>query len=120
MKRMLRVNELIKRELGTLIEREIMPGFNGLITVTAVQTSPDLRNATVFVSIYGKKGQDEDALQLLRTNRVELQKKMAKNVRLKYTPVLYFKIDDKLEKADKIYQILDSLGLEKSKEDLER
>ncbi len=114
MKRMLRVNELIKREVGTIVERLISPDLDCLVTITEVQTSPDLRNASVGVSIYGNSDKKEEAMQLFRNRRVDVQRELGKNIRLKYIPVLRFRMDDKWEKADKIYQILDGLEIDEN------
>ena len=112
MKRLTRVNELLKREIGMIIERYIAPEVESLITVTQIKTSPDLRQAAVFVSVYGGSTNHEEILMLLKHHRVEIQKRLAKNVTLKYTPVLRFFIDDNNEKADRIYNILNKLNVE--------
>ena len=109
--RMLRVNELLRRELAVLCEREISPGFDGLVTITGVETSPDLRQATVFVSILGDEQHHQLALQLLTRKRKLLQREVARHVTLKYTPVLRFKIDRTAETADRVLAILDDLHL---------
>ena len=102
---------MIRRELGLLFEREISPQVDTLVTVTAVTTAPDLRSATVSVSVYGDDAQREDVLSLLRRNRVRLQKGLARGVTLKYTPVLRFKIDLRAEQADRVLSILSDLDI---------
>ena len=111
MKRMTRVNELLKREVGVIVEREIAYDLKSLITVTGVNTAPDLRHAIVHVSVYGDENQQQHALKLLRKKRVGIQNMLSKTVRIKYTPVLQFHLDDQLEKADRIYKILDNLSI---------
>ncbi len=110
MKRMLRVNELIKRELGDIFERQICPELDCLVTITGVNTSPDLHNATIYVSVYGADAESpKKVLRLLANRRVELQRALSAHVVLKYTPVLRFVLDDQLEKADRMFKILDDL-----------
>ena len=109
---MIRVNELLKREIGIFIERTISQNLNCLITVIEVNTSPDLRHASVYISVYGGKDQHQQALRSIREKRIDIQKALSKTVRLKYTPVLHFHLDDQFEKADKICKILDDLKLE--------
>ena len=112
MKRMPRVNELLKRELSTIIESKTCPQLDCLLTITDVKTSPDLHHATVYVSVYGSEQQKASALSLLLHQRADIQHLMSRNVRLKYTPVLHFRLDDLLEKADRIEKILGELGLD--------
>ena len=78
--RLVRVNELLKREISTILERRIVPLVSALITVTGVDTAPDLRQAIVFVSVYG--GDADEVLQLLRKQRGEIQREMWSNRRL--------------------------------------
>ena len=111
MKRMIRVNELLKREVGTVLERGIGRELDCLLTVTDVSTAPDLRNAIVFVSVYGSDEQKKNALNLLRRNRGDIQHQVCKAVTLKYTPKLSFRLDNQAAEADNIYHILDELGL---------
>lgn len=109
--RIARVNEVLKREIADLLERKsFKEGSSCLISVTEVSTSPDLRHATVFVSILG--GDDKtkrDALRFLLKNRYDLQKKIAKDIVLKYTPVLEFSIDKKIADGDRVLSIIREL-----------
>jgi ribosome-binding factor A len=111
MKRMVRVNELLKRELGNILERGIGRELDCLVTVTDVNTAPDLRNAIVYVSVYGSDEQKQNALNVLRSRRADIQHQVCKAVTLKYTPKLSFRIDNQAAEADNIYHILDELGL---------
>jgi ribosome-binding factor A len=112
MHRMLRVNELLKRELGLIFERKICAEVECLVTITAIKTSPDLHNAVVYVSVYGDDKQKQAVLKSLSKQRIEIQREVSKHVRLKYTPILKFKLDEHLAEADRIDKILDSLGLD--------
>ena len=97
--RMVRVNEVIKRELAELLERETWN--NLLVSVLEVSTAPDLRNAIVLISVFGGNENDrKKVLNHLHKIRPALQKKIAAKVILKYTPVLEFRIDDRTEAAD--------------------
>lgn len=112
MKRMLRVNELLKREIGQILERHFCPQINGLLTVTRVETAPDLRQAVVWVSIYGAamdEKEQQKIVQQLNQQRATIQRQIARNVVLKYTPRLDFRLDSNLDKVDRVWQLLDSL-----------
>ena len=105
--RLLRVNELVKRELSTIISRDI--AFDGaLVTVSQVDVTPDLKNAHVYISILGKK-ERVAAMAKLEENRTVLQTALAKSVVLKYTPHLLFHLDDSLERGARVFEILQQL-----------
>ena len=102
--RLLRVNELLKRELSTIITREIT--FDAvLVTVNQVDVTPDLKHAHVYVSVLGKENLAA-AMAKLEENRVVLQTALAKNVVLKYTPQLVFHFDDSIERGARVFEIL--------------
>jgi ribosome-binding factor A len=105
--RILRVNELLKRELSTIITREI--AFDGvLVTVNQVDVTPDLKHAHVYISILGKQGQAA-AMAKLDENRAVLQTALAKSVVLKYTPHLVFHLDDSIERGARVFEILQQI-----------
>ena len=89
MERMVRVNELLKREVCEVLERLICPNVNGLITVTKVKTAPNLRNATVMISIYGCSDEERKAnFNLVLKHRKDIQQEVMSRVSLKYSPKL--------------------------------
>jgi ribosome-binding factor A len=105
--RLLRVNELLKRELSTIITRE-MTFDDVLVTVNQVDVTPDLKHAHAYVSILGKEGQAA-AMAKLEENRVVLQTALAKSVVLKYTPHLIFHLDDTIERGARVFEILQQI-----------
>ena len=105
--RLLRVNELLKRELSNIITREIT--FDGvLVTLNQVDVTPDLKHAHAYVSVLGKDGQAA-AMEKLEENRVVLQTALAKSVVLKYTPHLIFHLDDSIERGARVFEILQQI-----------
>jgi ribosome-binding factor A len=78
----------------------------GFVTVTAVDTSPDLRQARVFVSVLGTAGERKRSLQALQSAHGYLQRKVADELRLKHTPTLDFAYDDTAENAARINELL--------------
>ncbi len=105
--RLLRVNEVVRRELSTIITRE-MTFDNVLVTVNQVDVTPDLRSAHVFVSVLGK-GSAKAVIAQLDDNRVLLQSELAKHVVLKYTPHLVFHLDESIERGARVFQILQEI-----------
>ncbi|HEY2615521.1 MAG TPA: 30S ribosome-binding factor RbfA [Chthoniobacterales bacterium] len=105
--RLLRVNELVKRELSRLITRDIT--FDGaLVTVNQVDVTPDLKHAHAYVSVLGKNAQTA-AMAKLAENRIALQTALAKSVVLKYTPHLVFHLDDSIERGARVFEILQQI-----------
>ena len=104
--RMRRVDEAMREVLSGAITSEIKDPRVGFITVTAVETSPDLRHARVYVSVLGDDPQRERSLAGLRSAHGYLQRKVADELRLKHTPTLDFAYDDTAENAARINELL--------------
>ena len=105
--RMKRVNEVIREVIGDAITSELEDPRIGFVTVTAVDTSPDLRSARVFVSVLGDAEERERTLAGLRASHGPLQAKIAREVRIKYTPTLSFHYDEGPERGVRLAQLLD-------------
>lgn len=104
-----RVQELLKRQIGEVIRRELPVDQVGLITVNDVEVSGDLRYATVFTSILGTVEQQKAGFALLTRNRLRIQDLVAKAVVLKYIPRLRFVFDDSIMRGNRVLQIIDEL-----------
>ncbi|MCI0744012.1 MAG: 30S ribosome-binding factor RbfA [Verrucomicrobia subdivision 3 bacterium] len=107
--RLLRVRELLKREIGEAIRREIPVEQAGLVTVNDVDVSGDLRVATVFIGILGSAEQQRTGLAMLQRNRSRIQGLVAKAVILKYTPQLRFVVDDSIARGNRVLDIIAEL-----------
>jgi len=108
--RLERVRELLKREIGEVIRRELPVSEAGLISVNDVLVASDLHTATVFVGIFGTADAKKRGIELLEQNRKRIQGMVANAVILKYTPQLRFVLDDSIERGNRVMQILDELG----------
>jgi ribosome-binding factor A len=105
-----RVNELIKRELDTLIRKEVqMPAK--LVTVKEVDISPDLKHAKVWMGMIGTQEEQHASMAKLHGARKELQSALSRRVVLKFTPQIHFKLDETGERGDRILTILNELNL---------
>jgi ribosome-binding factor A len=104
-----RVRELLKRELGEIIRRELPLSEAGLITVNDVDISKDLQIATVFVGVVGTPAQKKNALSLLEQSRKRLQGLVGRAVILKYTPQLRFELDESVERGNRVLKIIEEL-----------
>ena len=104
--RLVRVCELLKRELGVLMLRDLK--FEApLVSVRGVDITPDLRKAHVFITALGTPGQKKAAITLLEKNRVSLQKELSRRVILKNTPTLHFALDESIERGNRVLALLD-------------
>ena len=108
--RLERVNELIRRELGDLLTREVT-FESALVTVQQVDITPDLKHAHVFISVIGNEVQMKAAMAKLHDNRANLQRLLSKRVVLKYTPQLHFKLDDTIERGTRVINILSEIEI---------
>lgn len=111
--RIARVNALLKREIADVMEKLCISIPGALISVVKVNTSSTLRNATVYVSIFGGKNAaadlEEKALALLESRRSDIQNCISRDVILKYTPVLRFTADHNIAEGDKVLDIIRKL-----------
>jgi ribosome-binding factor A len=105
--RMRRVNEVIRQVLGDVIATDLKDPRIGFVTVTDVDTSPDLRTARVYVSVLGGESERERALEGLRSSHGFLQGKIAAELRLKRTPTLTFHYDESVDRGMRISRLLD-------------
>ena len=112
-KRVQRVNELIKRELGKILLTEIELPKGTLATLTRVETSPDLNHAKVFISCL-PKSQAANTLKIVNKEIYHLQQKLNKRLKMKFVPKIGFWEEKETERAGKIEEILEMVKNEKS------
>lgn len=106
---MIRINELLKREISTCIEKYFeFPGV--LVTIHAVETAEDLRAAQVFVGVIGAESEANGILRKLNGKRGYIQGIVMKRVVLRCTPILKFVADESIERGVRILNILDDIG----------
>lgn len=113
--RMLRVNSTLREVLADAVER-MNDSRLEMVSITAVDTAPDLRTAKVYVDVLGSE-HHEPALAALRGASRRLQRAIAAEVRIKYTPTLEFEIDPGITGGERIEAILRSIEAEEGSED---
>jgi ribosome-binding factor A len=110
---MLRVNEVVKRELSGIIAREI--AFEGsLVTINHVDVTSDLKNAHVFVSVLGS-ATGESVMNKLEEHRAAFQSELASRVTMKFTPHLLFHLDESVARGSRIVEILQKIDSDSEK-----
>lgn len=104
--RMDKINEEIKKELSLIIDNKLKnPHITGMISVTKVKTSPDLRYARVYISLLNCKNVRE-TLDGFKSAAGFMRSELARRINLRYTPELRFEIDDSMEYGARIENIL--------------
>jgi ribosome-binding factor A len=107
--RMRRVNEAVRQVLSEAVG-ELKDPRIGFVTVTGVETSPDLRHARVYVSVFGSEAEREESLTGLEAAHGVLQGRLARELRLKRTPQLAFEYDPTVERGVRMTQLIDELA----------
>ena len=107
--RLERVRELLKREIGEVIRRELPVSEVGLINVNDVNVAPNLKTAAVFIGVLGGDAQKKRAMEALEQHRKRIQGLVGRGIVLKFTPKLRFILDDSVERGNKVLRILDEL-----------
>jgi len=102
-----RLAEMLQREIGTIIAQEMRdPRIPPVVTVTRVKLAQDIRNATVFVSIYGDEDVKSNAVEALNKAVSFIQRVAASRIVVKHFPRLHFKIDNSIEHGRHIGELL--------------
>ena len=102
-----KLGDLIQRELSDLLQRELRDPRVGMLTITAVDVSPDLSHAKVFFTIFEKEKLAETATGLKRSAGF-LRSQLARRIKLYTTPELRFVYDESVERGDRLSRLIDS------------
>ncbi len=108
--RIRRVNEALREVLSARMATDLKDPRVGFVTVTAVDTSPDLRHARVYVSVLGDEDARADSLTGLASSHGVLQRAIADELRMKRTPTLEFVYDESIDRGMRISRLLDEQG----------
>lgn len=104
-----RINELLRREISSCIEKHFeFPDV--LVTIHAVETAVDLKDASIHVGVIGSEEQSRDVIAKLNARRGFIQGTVMKRVVLRNTPHFHFKADTSVERGVRILNILDEIG----------
>ncbi len=107
--RMRKVNELLREVIADELHDLADPRI-GFVTITGVDTSPDLRNARVYFSALGAADEVEETRKALQHAAPHLQEVMGRQVRIKYIPKLRFVVDEAVERGMRMEELLRSIG----------
>ncbi|HZP56248.1 MAG TPA: 30S ribosome-binding factor RbfA [Dehalococcoidia bacterium] len=102
-----RVNELLRQELSVLLREELRdPRIAGLVSVTEVDVSPDLRHANAWISVLGTDDERASTMEALRSARPFLRRELAHRLRLRNTPELDFRSDTSIEHGQQLTDLM--------------
>jgi len=109
-RRQKQVSRLIQEELGDLLGKKVSDPRLNFVTITAVEVSPDLRQAHVYISTMGNQ---QEALKGLNHAAGFLRRELASRLYLRHAPELTFHLDTSLQHGERIFQLLEEQGLGK-------
>lgn len=105
-----RINNLLRREISELVQHQLKdPRLDPFISITEVDTSPDLKYAKVFVSCIRGKEEEQTTISVLTAASGHLRRELSKIIKLRNIPELSFHWDDSIEKGDRILRLIDEL-----------
>lgn len=107
-----RVGEQIKKELTDIIQRGIKDPRIGFVTVTAVDVTGDLQQATAFVTVYGDEDERSKSLDALEKAKGFIRSEIGQRIKLRKTPELQFKFDESIDHGNRIDELLRNLNKE--------
>jgi ribosome-binding factor A len=105
--RMRRVNEAVREVVSARLAEGLRDPRIGFVTVTSVDTSTDLRQARVYVSVLGDDEQRSDTMAGLESAHGVLQQAVGRELRMKHTPALQFVFDESIDRGMRISELLD-------------
>ncbi|AND39435.1 MULTISPECIES: 30S ribosome-binding factor RbfA [Cytobacillus] len=115
-----RVGEQMKKELGEIIGRKIKDPRVGFVTVTDVQVTGDLQQATVFISVLGDEEQRENTLRGLAKAKGFIRSEIGQRIRLRKTPEILFEFDESIDYGNRIESLLHQIQDEGRSKDEDR
>ncbi len=112
-----KIDQLLRQEIGQALEREVADPRIGFVTVTDVETAPDLSRARVWVSIIGTAEQRKETLSALRRAMPFIRHGLGSKIRLRRIPELDVRLDDSIERGTRVLRIINELEAGKNPAD---
>ena len=115
--RVRRVSELVRRQVSHFILRELADEGLGIVSVTAVDMSRDLQQATVYVSSLAQGSDIDNILYVLEENVPAVRRDLAQSLHLRRVPHLTFRYDESVERGQRLTKMIDELESDRNMED---
>lgn len=111
--RMTRINEEVKMELSTIIQREVKdPRIDALVSIVAVDTTGDLKECKVYISVLGDNEKRNQTMQGLESSSGFIRRELARRLNLRNTPHLHFIMDTSIERGIEMSKLIKNVTLE--------
>ena len=111
-----RVAEQFRVEISAILSRELRDHIQGLVTITEVQLSPDLRQARALISLFGSEEQKTATRAFLEESTGQIRRMLGSRIRLRHTPELVFILDRTIEEGDRMVSLIEEVSRELPKE----
>ena len=112
-----RLNSFLRQEISDLVQRYVKdPRLGTFISITAVEISKDMRYAKVFISRFGTDLEKADTLKALESAAGYIRHELAERMKTRRIPELSFRLDNTMEKADKVLRLIDKITSEEKPE----
>lgn len=104
-----RIDELLRQEIGEILAREVGDPRIGFVTITSVETAPDLRHARLWVSVIGQQAERDATLAALSRAMPFVRRELGARLRLRRIPEFHVRLDDSAERGTRVLQLLHEL-----------
>src|SRR2546421_7085925 len=104
-----RIDEVLRQEIGAILSREVADPRIGFVTVTQVETAPDLRHARVWVSVIGERAERDGTIAALERAMVFVRRELGTRLRLRRIPEFHVRLDDTAERGTRVLHLLQEL-----------
>ena len=105
-----RINGVLRQEISKLLSHELNdPRLSGVVSITQVETSTDLRRARVYVSVLGDQQEKNTVLSGINSATRFMRRELGERLTIRYVPELSFVLDESLDEAERIFNLMDNL-----------
>jgi ribosome-binding factor A len=104
-----RIDELLREQIGEILNRDVDDPAIGFVTITEVETAPDLRHARVWASVIGQPGERDETIAALTRAMPFVRRELGRRLRLKRIPELHVRVDDSAERGTRVLHLLHEL-----------
>ncbi len=112
-----RIDELLRQEIGEILTREVADPRLGFVTVTEVETAPDLRHAKIWFSVIGQRAERDQTLAALNRVMPFVRRELGSRLRLRRIPEFHVQLDDSTERGTRVLKLLHDLEVGQTPED---
>jgi ribosome-binding factor A len=105
-----RVDELLRQEIGAILERQVADPRIGFVTVTRVETSPDLSHARVWVSVIGTPDERTASVRALEHAMPYVRRELGGRIRIRRIPALHVHHDESIARGARVLRLIDEIG----------